>query len=258
MNNNFPLLPLIFCIAMIFVSMWAANQFKNPLGTIVLISLYLLSVLFFATYYHVATPRDLLFTSIDKELSREFHSHEETEFVYGFFKSKPHKYRKLVEILQNSIFIRSPNSQEVIHFIYDGELPKHIVTNRNDEVLYEYIIDYRNIKFKNDNIAIVPILKKEPSKLAKPARNDKVKLDDNSLKLLKELVNKSQIPPIVGDSFARCFYFSATTITTLGYGDIVPLTGKARWATSLEAILGIIMLGLFVAKAASNSTQREN
>jgi len=35
------------------------------------------------------------------------------------------------------------------------------------------------------------------------------------------------------------FYFSIVTITTLGYGDITPLSGIAKIASSIEVILGI-------------------
>ena len=44
----------------------------------------------------------------------------------------------------------------------------------------------------------------------------------------------------------RMFYLSAVTITTVGYGDIAPLTGSARFLIALEAVLGIITIGLFI------------
>lgn len=44
----------------------------------------------------------------------------------------------------------------------------------------------------------------------------------------------------------RMFYLSAVTITTLGYGDIVPTSSTARLLVSLEAILGILVAGLFL------------
>jgi hypothetical protein len=53
------------------------------------------------------------------------------------------------------------------------------------------------------------------------------------------------------DTFWRMFYFSTATITTLGYGDIVPVTTTARMLTSSEAILGIILIGLFVNRVSS-------
>ena len=52
--------------------------------------------------------------------------------------------------------------------------------------------------------------------------------------------------------FSRMFYFSAVTITTLGYGDIVPLTAQARGWVTLEIVLGPVLFGLFL-----NSLVRE-
>jgi len=47
-------------------------------------------------------------------------------------------------------------------------------------------------------------------------------------------------------SFFRMLYFSTTTITTLGFGDIVPISSTARGFTALEAIIGIILIGLYL------------
>lgn len=44
----------------------------------------------------------------------------------------------------------------------------------------------------------------------------------------------------------RMCYFSATTITTLGYGDITPITSTARVFVAIEAILGVVIVGLFL------------
>lgn len=45
------------------------------------------------------------------------------------------------------------------------------------------------------------------------------------------------------DSFWHALYFSAVTITTLGYGEITPETDLLRVAVSAEAILGILLMG---------------
>jgi hypothetical protein len=49
-------------------------------------------------------------------------------------------------------------------------------------------------------------------------------------------------PEILSGSFeglqAHLFYFSIITLTTLGYGDIVPISNSARLAAMLEALLG--------------------
>jgi hypothetical protein len=49
----------------------------------------------------------------------------------------------------------------------------------------------------------------------------------------------------------RMTYFSATTITTVGFGDIVPLTATARVLTAVEAIAGWVLAGFFLNSLAS-------
>ncbi len=44
----------------------------------------------------------------------------------------------------------------------------------------------------------------------------------------------------------RMMYFSSVTITTIGYGDIVPVSGLSRILVGLESVLGIVMIGLFI------------
>lgn len=53
-------------------------------------------------------------------------------------------------------------------------------------------------------------------------------------------------PSRTSGSPIRMFYLSAVTITTLGYGDIVPLTGLTRSLIAFEAILGVVLIGLFL------------
>ena len=59
-------------------------------------------------------------------------------------------------------------------------------------------------------------------------------------------------PSEVRGSFVRMLYLSAVTITTLGYGDIVPLTTRARLLVTAEAVLGIIVIGLFLNSLAAD------
>jgi hypothetical protein len=47
-------------------------------------------------------------------------------------------------------------------------------------------------------------------------------------------------------TFWRMLYFSAITITTLGFGDIIPITTRARLWVGAEAVLGILFIGLFL------------
>ena len=43
-------------------------------------------------------------------------------------------------------------------------------------------------------------------------------------------------------------YYSFTTLTTLGYGDVLPMTDAARSAAVLEAVLGHFYLAVLVAR----------
>ena len=51
-----------------------------------------------------------------------------------------------------------------------------------------------------------------------------------------------------GRSFPTIIYFSVTTLTTLGYGDIVPATDRARMLTSLEALIGQLYIAIFIGR----------
>jgi hypothetical protein len=53
-------------------------------------------------------------------------------------------------------------------------------------------------------------------------------------------------PAAASDQLWRMFYLSATTITTLGFGDITPVTTKARMFVTGEAVFGVIFVGLFL------------
>lgn len=48
-------------------------------------------------------------------------------------------------------------------------------------------------------------------------------------------------------SFWRMLYLSAITITSVGYGDIVPISNTARMLCGLEAVLGWLIAGFFLA-----------
>jgi hypothetical protein len=71
-------------------------------------------------------------------------------------------------------------------------------------------------------------------------------------------------PEILSGSFevlqAHLFYFSIVTLTTLGYGDIVPISNSARLAVMLEALLGqlypAITLAWLVSMEIVSRTQR--
>lgn len=56
--------------------------------------------------------------------------------------------------------------------------------------------------------------------------------------------NESQ--PEIFSSIPKCFYFAVITFTSVGYGDITPVTILGKFICSLTAILGIGLHGLFI------------
>lgn len=55
-------------------------------------------------------------------------------------------------------------------------------------------------------------------------------------------------PSMENTAFPRLLYFSFVTLTTLGYGDIVPVSGAARSLTISETLAGQLFLAAFVAR----------
>jgi voltage-gated potassium channel Kch len=51
-------------------------------------------------------------------------------------------------------------------------------------------------------------------------------------------------------------YFSTVTLTTVGFGDIVPVTPAARLATGLEAIVGQLYLAVVIATLVGRAAAR--
>jgi hypothetical protein len=46
-------------------------------------------------------------------------------------------------------------------------------------------------------------------------------------------------------NWVDCFYFCTITLTTIGYGDIVPKTNVGKIFTSFYALIGIGIIGFF-------------
>ncbi|HEX4943756.1 MAG TPA: ion channel [Usitatibacteraceae bacterium] len=50
------------------------------------------------------------------------------------------------------------------------------------------------------------------------------------------------LPGASGSTFVNCFYFSAETYTSLGFGDIVP-SGSLRLLAGVETLNGLLLIG---------------
>lgn len=48
-------------------------------------------------------------------------------------------------------------------------------------------------------------------------------------------------------TFADCLYFSIVTFATVGYGDILPVSGLAKGVVMSEIVIGYSMGGLLIA-----------
>ena len=76
-------------------------------------------------------------------------------------------------------------------------------------------------------------------------------------------VPTSSLAPVKPDIFPVFIYFSLTTLSTLGFGDILPLSLQARYAAVAEGITGQFYLAILVARlvgmqmSGANSGQRE-
>ena len=57
--------------------------------------------------------------------------------------------------------------------------------------------------------------------------------------------------------YDNMFYFSFTTLTTLGYGDITPVSEVARNLANLEAITGMLYPAIFIARLVGLYTTQE-
>ncbi|MGB5715272.1 MAG: ion channel [Waterburya sp.] len=57
--------------------------------------------------------------------------------------------------------------------------------------------------------------------------------------------------------FESMFYFSFTTLTTLGYGDITPVNSMAKILTNLEAVTGMLYPSIFIARLVGLYTAQE-
>lgn len=92
-------------------------------------------------------------------------------------------------------------------------------------------------------------------------RNDTLVVPLTVLRLLQRYVlTPTGDPTAASGAFLRMTYFSAVAATTTGFGDISPVSRLARGAVTLESVLGVVMIGLFLnglARAAGLRRRRD-
>jgi hypothetical protein len=69
-----------------------------------------------------------------------------------------------------------------------------------------------------------------------------------SFSITRELGERSLESTAHIHTFSNLLYFSFTTISTVGFGDIVPLSEPARWLGAMEAIVGQTFLAVLIAR----------
>jgi hypothetical protein len=62
---------------------------------------------------------------------------------------------------------------------------------------------------------------------------------------------------IVANRQSELLYFSLITLTTIGYGDILPLNGEARMLAALEGVIGVLYVAITVAILVSAFKRQE-
>lgn len=107
-------------------------------------------------------------------------------------------------------------------------------------VFSEYLLlvqKQQNDSLPNDDAEVKFI----PVRLAHSFFADSRVFPDNKVLVLKEISEGQYEYPLID-----FLYFSAVTITTLGYGDILPATSHVRCLVMIETLLGVILIGAFI------------
>lgn len=85
-----------------------------------------------------------------------------------------------------------------------------------------------------------------------------VKITDNLDKNIRSIIYANNgLGTYVDNNVCRMLYLSIVTITTLGFGDIVPITDLARILIGLESFCGVVISGFFVNAVFHKATNKQ-
>lgn len=152
-------------------------------------------------------------------------------FVSRMYNKKiwfPFIYNCKLEIENESLIDRGSESTKVVNFISEG------IDSLNNELR---LFSGAKAEFVQCSTCKVPLVEASNS----------ITIDSKTEDKLQSIVRANKgFPDKTAGSFFRMLYLSATTLTTLGLGDITPISNWARFLITLETILGIVFMGLFV------------
>ena len=63
-----------------------------------------------------------------------------------------------------------------------------------------------------------------------------------------EIVHPGSFDLAAGDRDTQLVYFSLITVTTVGYGDVLPVTAVARIWAALEAVVGTLYIAILIGR----------
>lgn len=163
------------------------------------------------------------------------------------------------KVYRNAKYITGDNTEKHPLFINELSFPLVITTDRNSFIFVHNEIQLNNL-FKSitgnsheeitSKYDIIKFMLKQHYTITSNIRQmHMLKADlatcinylDDDYSILETIINGKYKYDI-----ADFLYFSAVTITTLGYGDILPNNTTVRKLVMLETFIGIILIGAFI------------
>lgn len=257
---------------------------NNTKISIKFIFLYLLTVLFFAItytsivnqFYHSTSKYEnilneelmVIESEINTSITENFREYHKSSVIYldenknWIFCIDDLEVKKINLNVDELIFDISVLIRNMSDFETKYTTTFYFKVNREDKFAKgDHVYRLGRVSFK-DNTTYIPELKNINFSQIFYVQGNNIKKELIGLKLsnkleknINEFINNTDGLPSRNKEnsiarfklyFPRMLYLSMVTITTLGYGDIVPLTNAARILIGIESTLGIIIMGWFV------------
>lgn len=183
-----------------------------------------------------------------------FNNENSDEYVFNVDDLKVLETRINNNNLENDIYIKLKNSRGNLEYslIITLKILDQLSIKYNNNMYMKCKISMKNASKALSNIEIEKIFK---IKYLNETLDNGIIIEEKLYKNINEyIINNDGNPSInrksfiyyIKHNFTRMFYLSMVTITTLGFGDIVPLTNVTRILIGLESTIGVVILGYFV------------